>query len=248
MLDAGGIIRRAAVSPVEWRTDAKIRSGRTVRQPSDREKSAWQTLPVRVGDRWPYGVSAHLDHRRSPLRLCPGQASPRIASSPPRWPPQPSWPHAATTGRRRRPPRRPGAAAVTVWFADEAGALVAETRRRRARRRPGGRGPRARRRTLGAWAAHGPSAGTRVLGARGGRRGDGRPEPRVRGGVPAGGSAAELAVVGPLVKTAAEAAGAGRVRILVEAGCPRRTAVSSTCPSRSPPRTSRPRGDGGGPR
>jgi spore germination protein GerM len=39
-------------------------------------------------------------------------------------------------------------------------------------------------------------------------------------GYPADGSAAELAVVGPLVKTAAEAAGAGRVRILVEGRVP----------------------------
>jgi len=114
-------------------------------------------------------------------------------------------------------------AEVTVWFADDAGALVAETRAA-----PAGAGSPLEAAVLAL--AEGPSRpellpalppGTRVLGA------------GVAGGVatvdlsaefeagyPAGGSAAELAVLGPLVRTAAEAAGAERVRVLVEGRVP----------------------------
>lgn len=111
---------------------------------------------------------------------------------------------------------------VTVYFASDAGDLVAETRPA-----PAGTDPLRAAMTL---LAQGPSApelipalpaGARVLGT------------RVEGGVatvdlsgefesgyPSGGSAAELAVVAPLVRTAAEAAGTGRVRILVEGRAP----------------------------
>jgi spore germination protein GerM len=115
------------------------------------------------------------------------------------------------------------AAAVTVWFADGAGALVAETRAA-----PAGASPPLEAAVLAL--ADGPSApgllpalppGTRVLGA---RAADGVAtvdlSREFEAGYPAGGSAAELAAVGPLVKTAAEAAGAGRVRILVEGRVP----------------------------
>ncbi len=110
---------------------------------------------------------------------------------------------------------------VTVWFADESGALVAETRPA-----SGGEPLEAAMRAL----AEGPSrpglvpalpAGTRVLSA--------AVEEGVatvnlsaefESGFPAGGSAAELAVLGPLVTTAAGAAGTPLVRVLVEGRAP----------------------------
>lgn len=113
-------------------------------------------------------------------------------------------------------------ATVTVYFVDDAGGLVAEPRPA-----PPGESPlEAAVRAL----AEGPSdpalvpalpPGTRLLGA------------GVAGGVatldlsrefesgyPSAGSAAELAVLGPLVRTASEAAGTERVRILVEGRAP----------------------------
>jgi spore germination protein GerM len=116
-----------------------------------------------------------------------------------------------------------GAAEVTVWFADDAGALVAETR-------PAPAGASSPLEAAVLALAEGPSApellpalppGTRVLGA--GAAG-GVATVDLSGefetGYPAGGSAAELAVLAPLVRTAAEAAGAERVRILVEGRAP----------------------------
>jgi germination protein M len=107
---------------------------------------------------------------------------------------------------------------VAVYFSDDAGALVAEPRDA-----PPGTTPLEA--AIDAL-AEGPSdpallpalpPGTRVLGT------------SVDGGVatvdlsrefesgyPGGGSAAELAVLGPLVRTATEASGAARARILVE--------------------------------
>jgi spore germination protein GerM len=112
----------------------------------------------------------------------------------------------------------PAAATVTVWFVDDAGALVPE-------RRPAPAGTPPLEGAIAAL-AQGPAApglapalppGTRLL------------DSSVDGGLvtvdlsrefesgyPAGGSAAELAVLGPLVKTATAATGAGRARILVE--------------------------------
>jgi spore germination protein GerM len=110
----------------------------------------------------------------------------------------------------------PPPATVTVWFADDSGALVAESRPA-----PEGAPLEAAMRAL----ADGPEAaglvpalppGTRLLSA------------TVEGGVAtvdfsgeleAGyprGAAAELALVAPVVRTAAQAAGTPRVRILVE--------------------------------
>ncbi len=118
----------------------------------------------------------------------------------------------------------PGSAAtVIVWFADEAGALVAETRAA-----PAGASSPLEAAVLAL--AEGPSAaellpalppGTRVLGA-GAAEGVATVDlsREFEEGYPAGGSAAELAVVGPLVTTAAEAAGTARVRILVEGRAP----------------------------
>lgn len=114
------------------------------------------------------------------------------------------------------------AGVVTVYFADEAGALVPERRERAA-------GADALEAALVAL-AEGPvdpslvpalPAGTRVLGA---RVVDDVAEvdlsAEFESGYPPGGSAAELAVVAPLVRTAAEASGAPRVRVLVEGRAP----------------------------
>jgi spore germination protein GerM len=115
----------------------------------------------------------------------------------------------------------PPAATVTVYFSDDAGELVAEER-------PAPPGPAldAAMEAL----AHGPAdpslvpalpPGTRLLGA--GVADDVATvdlSPEFESGYPSAGSAAELAVLGPLVRTAAEAAGAGRVRILVEGRAP----------------------------
>jgi spore germination protein GerM len=115
-----------------------------------------------------------------------------------------------------------GSARVTVWFSDDLGRLVPERRSA-----PAGV---SRFETAMAELARGPRRaglvpalppGTRILGT------------RVEGGVavvdlssafetgyPPGGAAAELAVVGPIVRTAARASGARRVRILVEGRTP----------------------------
>jgi spore germination protein GerM len=124
-----------------------------------------------------------------------------------------------TTTTATAPP--PPAATVTVYFSDDAGELVAEER-------PAPPGPAldAAMEAL----AQGPAdpslvpalpPGTRLLGA--GVADDVATvdlSPEFESGYPSGGSAAELAVLGPLVRTAAEAAGAGRVRILVEGRAP----------------------------
>ena len=113
-------------------------------------------------------------------------------------------------------------AEVTVWFTDDTGALVAETRAA-----PAGASSPLEAAALSL--ADGPTApgllpalppGTRVLGA--GAAGGVATVDLSREfetGYPAG-SAAELAVLAPLVRTAAEAAGAQRVRILVEGRAP----------------------------
>jgi spore germination protein GerM len=114
------------------------------------------------------------------------------------------------------------AAEVTVWFADDRGALVAETRAA-----PAGASSPLEAAVLAL--AEGPSApgllpalppGTRVLGA-GAAGGVATVDlnREFETGYPAG-SAAELAVLASLVRTAAEAAGAERVRILVEGRAP----------------------------
>lgn len=113
-------------------------------------------------------------------------------------------------------------ATVAVYFVDDAGALVAE-----ARPVPPGVPPlEAAVRAL----AEGPTdpalvpalpPGTRLLGAAveaGVATVDLSRE--LESGYPSGGSAAELAVLGPLVRTAAEAAGTERVRVLVEGRTP----------------------------
>ena len=124
-----------------------------------------------------------------------------------------------TTTATAPPP--PPAATVTVYFSDDAGELVAEER-------PAPPGPAldAAMEAL----AQGPAdpslvpalpPGTRLLGA--GVADDVATvdlSPEFESGYPSAGSAAELAVLGPLVRTAAEAAGAGRVRILVEGRAP----------------------------
>jgi spore germination protein GerM len=124
---------------------------------------------------------------------------------------------AATTARATTPGPE-----VTVYFSDDSGALVPERRSGA----PGTPPLEAAMRAL----AQGPSgsglipalpSGTTVRSA------------RVEGGVavvdfsaelesgyPAGGSAAELAVVAPIVRTATEAAGTARARILVEGRAP----------------------------
>jgi spore germination protein GerM len=124
----------------------------------------------------------------------------------------------ATTASTAPPPT---SATVTVYFSDEAGELVAE-------RRPAPPGP-----PLDAAVealAEGPAdpslvpalpAGTRLLGA--GVAGGVATidlSAELESGYPSGGSAAELALLGPLVRTAAEAAGTERVRILVEGRVP----------------------------
>jgi spore germination protein GerM len=124
---------------------------------------------------------------------------------------------ATTAGATAGPGRE-----VTVYFSDDSGALVPERRSG-----PPGEGPLdAAMRAL----AQGPSgpglipalpSGTTVRST------------RVEGGVavvdfsaeletgyPPGGSAAELAVVAPIVRTATEAAGTARARILVEGRAP----------------------------
>jgi spore germination protein GerM len=111
---------------------------------------------------------------------------------------------------------------VTVYFSDDSGALVAQ-------RRPGPAGAAPLDAAMGAL-AQGPSdpdlipalpAGTTVLST--------RVEDDVavvdfsaelESGYPPGGSAAELAVVAPIVRTATEAAGTARARILVEGRAP----------------------------
>jgi spore germination protein GerM len=115
------------------------------------------------------------------------------------------------------------AAEVTVWFADEAGALTPETR-------PAPAGAASPLEAALLALAEGPTRpellpalppGARVLGA--GAAGGVATVDLSREfetGYPAGGSAAELAVLGPLVRTAAEAAGAERVRVLVEGRAP----------------------------
>jgi spore germination protein GerM len=116
----------------------------------------------------------------------------------------------------------PAPVTVTVYFPDDAGALVAETRPV-----PGGSSPLdAAMRAL----AQGPSApellpalppGTRVLGtAATGAVATVDLSAELEAGYPSGGSAAELALVAPLVRTAAEASGSPRVRILVEGRAP----------------------------
>ena len=117
----------------------------------------------------------------------------------------------------------PGTSAqVTVWFSDDAGALVAETRPAP----PAGSSLDAAMEAL----AEGPAdpallpalpPGTAVLGT---GVADGvasvNLSPEFESGYPSGGSAAELAVLGPLVRTASRAAGVPRVRILVEGAAP----------------------------
>ncbi len=109
-------------------------------------------------------------------------------------------------------------ATVTVWFMDDAGALVPE-------RRPAPAGTPPLEAAIAAL-AEGPAApglapalppGTRLLGSSvDGEVATVNLSREFESGYPAGGSAAELAVLGPLVKTAAAATGAARVRILVE--------------------------------
>ena len=114
------------------------------------------------------------------------------------------------------------AGVVTVYFVDASGRLVPERRERGAGAEPLEAAVEA--------LADGPvdpslvpalPEGTRLLGA---RVVDGVAEvdlsAELETGYPPGGSAAELAVVAPLVRTAAEAAGARRVRILVEGRAP----------------------------
>jgi spore germination protein GerM len=111
---------------------------------------------------------------------------------------------------------------VTVYFADDSGRLVPERREL-----PAGAG--ALEAAL-AGLAEGPAdpalvpalpAGTRVVGARvAGGVAEVDLSAELERGYPPGGSAAELAVVAPLVRTAAEASGAPRVRILVEGRAP----------------------------
>ena len=106
---------------------------------------------------------------------------------------------------------------MTVWFPDEQGDLVSETRPRPAGADPLraalaelAAGPR------GAGLLPGLPPGTRVLSAR--REGDLAVvdlSDSFASGYPAGGSAAEIATVGPVVLTAAGASGARAVRLLV---------------------------------
>ena len=114
------------------------------------------------------------------------------------------------------------AGTVSVWFPDDQGALVAESRPRPAGADPletalAGlvAGPR------GAGLLPGLPPGTRVLSA--------RSEEDLAivdlseefaAGYPPGGSAAEIAAVGPVVLTATAATGARAVRILVDGAAP----------------------------
>lgn len=120
-------------------------------------------------------------------------------------------------GAASAPPATAGARQVEVWFADDSGALVAE------RRAAVGPDPLA---AAVAALAEGPQGrglipalppGTTVLAT---RIEDGVAVVDLgdafERGYPRGGSAAELATVAPLVRTASEAAGTPRVRILVE--------------------------------
>ncbi len=113
---------------------------------------------------------------------------------------------------------------VTVWFSDDSGTLVAE------RRSVPGDTPLLA--AMDALAA-GPDdpalipalpAGTTVLGA---GVADGVAtidmSAEFESGYPPGGAAAELAVIGPVVRTAADASGADAVRVLVEGRVPRPT-------------------------
>ena len=126
------------------------------------------------------------------------------------------------TGPANTTATAPSTVAVTVWFADGEGRLRAERRAV-----PGG-GDRLRA-ALDALAA-GPDdpallpalpSGTRVLAA----SSDGAVatvdlSAEFESGYPPGGAAAELAVVAPLVRTAAAASGAPRVRVRVEGRTP----------------------------
>lgn len=114
------------------------------------------------------------------------------------------------------------AATVTLYFSDDQGVLRAQRRAVAGAREP--------LEAAMAALADGPRdpallpalpAGTRVLGV--GRSGDEAVvdlSSEFESGYPPGGSAAELAVVGPVVRTAAEASGAARVRILVDGRTP----------------------------
>lgn len=114
------------------------------------------------------------------------------------------------------------AVVVTLWFSDDEGVLRSERRTV-----PGGAEPLE---SALAALADGPSdptllpalpEGTRVLGtgvADGVAAVDLSAE--FEAGYPPGGAAAELAVLGPLVRTAAGASGAPRVRVLVEGRVP----------------------------
>jgi spore germination protein GerM len=116
----------------------------------------------------------------------------------------------------------PPAGEVSVWFSDDQGVLRAE-----ARPLPAGAEP-----LEAALAAleEGPAdpallpalpPGARILGA---GVADGVAtvdlSAEFESAYPPGGAAAELAVVGPLVRTASEASGAPRVRLLVEGRAP----------------------------
>lgn len=112
--------------------------------------------------------------------------------------------------------------AVTVWFADQDGVLRTE-------RRPAAAGAEALDAALAAL-EEGPDdpallpalpPGTRILGA--GVADDVATvdlSAEFESAYPAGGAAAELAVIGPLVRTASDASGAARVRLLVEGRAP----------------------------
>lgn len=111
---------------------------------------------------------------------------------------------------------------VTVYFSDDTGALVPERRRGRAGEAPLDAAMRA--------LADGPSTagvvpalppGTTVRSTR--VEGDVAVvdfSAELESGYPPGGAAAELAVVAPIVRTATEAAGTERARILVEGRVP----------------------------
>lgn len=128
----------------------------------------------------------------------------------------------AGTGLATAPATAAAATTVTLWFTDGDGRLRMERRAV-----PGG-GDQLRA-AMDALAA-GPDdpallpalpAGTRVLGA----SSDGAVatvdlSAGFEEGYPPGGAAAELAVVGPLVRTAAAASGAPRVRVRVEGRIP----------------------------
>lgn len=110
------------------------------------------------------------------------------------------------------------AGTVTLWFADASGAL-----RPQERDLPAGADPLLAAMELLAAGPDDPSllpalpSGARLLGA---SAADGVAtvdfDEAFERAYPPGGAAAELAVVGPVVRTAADASGAARVRILVE--------------------------------